>query len=56
MKEWPRIKTKIGGMRRIYSKELRTCLDRFCSRSDRVDDERAKEELLGKYLNILTKP
>ena len=28
--------------------------ERFCSRSDRVDDEGEKEELLGKYLNILT--
>ena len=26
----------------------------FCSRSDRVDDEGEKEELLGKYLDILT--
>ena len=29
--------------------------ERFCSRSDRVDDEGEKEELLGKYLeNYLT--
>ena len=26
----------------------------FCSRSDRVDDEGEKEELLGKYLDIPT--
>ena len=28
--------------------------ERFCSRSDRVDDEGEKEELLGKYLDIPT--
>ena len=27
--------------------------DRFFSRTDRVDDEGEKEELLGKYLDIL---
>ena len=28
--------------------------ERLCSRSDRVDDEGEKEELLGKYLDIPT--
>ena len=28
--------------------------ERFCSRSDRVDAEGEKEELLGKYLDVLT--
>ena len=52
MKEWPRIKTRIGGMRKRRYIQRKYLPEKILL--DRVDDEGEEEELLGKYLSILT--